>query len=272
VLIDGVAAPDKGLLNNFRDADAWLQNTFDGAAVDYAEARQHYQDATVVRSVVFVDDRYFVLGDRVETALTAPRVHTYRLHGHAGYDVGGLFELRSDGARFERTLAGVDVYVSTTVSATALTVAEPPFVDLAPPHVHQFNWSRDVAHHGVMDATVLAPEPDFLSLILPYRASTSENPDDQPMAATFLDLGPGVTAWTIEGVTTVDLALLREAGAPTSFTLPTGETLDTDALFVVLRLTGPNPFAVLSRGTYLDLNGASRATAPNADSVTVIEN
>ncbi len=272
VLIDGVAAPDKGLLNNFRDADAWLQNTFDGAAVDYAEARQHYQDATVVRSVVFVDDRYFVLGDRVETALTAPRVHTYRLHGHAGYDVGGLFELQSDGARFERTLAGVDVYVSTTVSATALTVAEPPFVDLAPPHVHQFNWSRDVAHHGVMDATVLAPEPDFLSLILPYRASTSENPDDQPMAATFLDLGPGVTAWTIEGVTTVDLALLREAGAPTSFTLPTGETLDTDALFVVLRLTGPNPFAVLSRGTYLDLNGASRATAPNADSVTVIEN
>lgn len=271
VLIDGIAAPDKGLLTNFRDADAWLRNTYDGDRVECAEAHQQYQDATVVRSVVFVDSRYFVLGDRIETAVTELRMHTFRLHGHAGYDVGGLFELRGDGARFERPLAGVDVYVSTTVGATALAVGEPPFVELRPPHVHQFNWSRDSEHHGVMDATVLATEPDFLSLMLPYRVGTGVPADEQPIGATSVDLGPGATAWTIHHAGTVDLALVRESDSPSSFTLPTGEVLDTDGLFVVLRLVGPNPFAVLSRGTYLDLDGASRATAANADGVTVIE-
>jgi hypothetical protein len=271
VLIDGIAAPDKGLLDNFRDADAWLRNTFDGDRVEYAEAHQEYQDATVVRSVVFVDGRYFVLGDRVETAVAEPRVHTYRLHGHAGYDVGGLFELRADGARFEQLLAGVDIHVSTTATATGLTVVEPPFVELGPPHVHQFNWSRDPEHHGVMDATVLAREPDFLSVLLPYRVGAGVPEDEQPIGVTFVDLGPGATAWTIHRAGTVDLALLRESDAPTSFTLPTGEVLDTDGLFVVLRLTGPGPFAVLSRGTYLDLDGVSHATAANGDGVTVIE-
>lgn len=272
VLIDGIAAPDKGLLNNFRDADAWLLNTFDGERVEYAEAHQQYQDSTVERSVVFVDGRYFVLGDRIETELTEPREHTYRLHGHAGYDVGGTFDLRADGARFERLLAGVDVYVSTTATATGLALVEPAFVELQPPHVHQFSWSRDQEHHGVMDATVLATEPDFLSLLLPYRVGTSVPEDEQPMVATSVDLGPGITAWTIGQGTTLDLALVRESDAPTSHTLPTGEVLDTDGLFVVLRLTGANPFAVLSRGTYLDLDGASRATASNADGVIVVEN
>ena len=60
--------------HNFRDADAWLRNTFDGDRVEYAEAHQEYQDATVVRAVVFVDSRYFVMADRVQTHLTAPRV------------------------------------------------------------------------------------------------------------------------------------------------------------------------------------------------------
>jgi len=271
VLIDGIAAPDKGLLNNFRDADAWLRNTFDGERVEVAEAHQQYQDATVVRAVVFVDGRYFVLGDRIETDVIEPRVHTYRLHGHAGYDVGGLFELRADGARFERLLAGVDVYVSSTATATGLAVVEPPFVELQPPHVHQFDWSRDQEHHGVMDATVLAVAPDFLSLMLPYRVGAGVPEDEQPMGATWLDLGTGTTAWTIQQGTTVDLALLREADAATSYTLPTGETLDTDGLFVVVRLVGPNPFAVLSRGTYLDLDGFSRASAPDAAGVTVME-
>ncbi len=271
ILIDGIAAPDKGLLNNFRDADAWLRNTVDGDHIDYAEAHQEYQDATVVRSVVFVNDRYFVVGDRIDTGVTEPRVHTYRLHGHAGYDVGGIFDLRTDGVRFERELAGVDVYVSTTATATGLAVVEPPFLENEPPHIHQFNWSRDKVHHGVMDATVLATAPDFLSLMLPYRVGSSVPDAEQPITATFVDLGPGVTAWTVHHLDMVDLALLREPGAPTSFTLPSGETVDTDGRFVVVRLSGSGPFAVLSRGTYVEVDGDSRASATDASGVVISE-
>ncbi len=271
ILINGSAAPDKGLLNNFGDADAWLENTYDGAVLDYAEARQLYQDATVVRSVAFVDNRYFVLGDRILTNLTEARVHTFRMHGHAGYDVGELFELRPDGARFERTLAGVDIFVSTTTGATALTVSEPPFTELSPPHIHQLNWAREVQHHGVMDATVLATEPDFLSLALPYRVAPDPLPEELPLAATLLDLGAGVTAWTIHLTDRLDLALLRSPDAPTTLLLPSGETIHTDGEIVLLRLQGPRPFALLVRGTYLELDGELRASAADPSGVTVVE-
>ncbi|MFH2006187.1 MAG: heparinase II/III family protein [bacterium] len=269
VLIDGIAAPDKGLLNNFRDADAWLLNTWDGERIEYAEAHQGYQDATVVRAVVFVEGRYFVVGDRVDTDVTEPRVHTYRMHGYAGYDVGGTFTLRQDGARWERALAGVDVYVSST--ATGLSAAEPPFVEWQAPHVHQFDWSRNQEHHAVLDASVLAREPGFLSLLLPYRVGGEATPSEQPLPATKLDLGSGVTAWTVEHVDTVDLALLRSPQAAQSFSLPGGQLLETDGLFVVIRLSGPSPFAVLSRGTHVTLDGAALVTSASVDTVAVSE-
>ena len=46
ILIDGQGAPDKGLLTDFGDTDAFLENTLDGTAFDYAEARQSYRDMT----------------------------------------------------------------------------------------------------------------------------------------------------------------------------------------------------------------------------------
>jgi len=70
VLIDGKAAPDKGLLTDFGDADAFLRNTLDGSRVKYAEAWQDYQSSHVERSVVFVDGRYFLVADRIQTTAT----------------------------------------------------------------------------------------------------------------------------------------------------------------------------------------------------------
>ncbi len=83
VLIDGRSAPDKGLFNDFGDADAFLRNTHDGDAVDYAEAHQDYQDTHVERSVAFIDGRYFVVGDRLSTSHPAARarVAAARLRG-----------------------------------------------------------------------------------------------------------------------------------------------------------------------------------------------
>lgn len=278
VLIEGRAAPDKGLLTDFDDADAWIRNTLDGSLIAYAESHQWYQDTTVERSVAFVDNRYFVVADHLSTDATGPRAHAYRLHGYAGYDEGGVFELRADGARWERALAGVDVYlaVSGADGATALAVVEPPFVAEEAPHVHQFDWQRNVAHHGVMDATVLAAEPEFLAVLMPYRVGAAPGAVDDALAVSAVDLGAAsaagtAAAWSIALPDAQDLALQRDASAPTSFTLPGGAVLETDARFVALRLSGPRAFAVLCRGTYLRLDGADVLTAANADGVELWE-
>ncbi|MGK4007176.1 heparinase II/III family protein [Sorangium sp. So ce1036] len=268
ILIDGKAAPDKGLLTDFGDADAWIRNTHDGVAVEYAEAHQDYQDTHVERSVVFVDGRYFVIGDRLATTHPAARAHAFRLHGHAGRSSGGAFELLADGARWERPRAGVEARVQST--APGLAVVEPPYSPLTAPHVHEFDMDRRAADHAVIDATVEAEAPGFLTLLLPYKVGADEGPD-APLAAAPLDAGPGVVAWRIEGDGATDVAVLRRRGAAEALTLPGGRVLETDAELVVLRLEGERPFALMARGTRVLVDGAPRITAPDAPPVAVEE-
>ncbi|WP_437678332.1 heparinase II/III domain-containing protein [Sorangium sp. So ce131] len=268
VLIDGRSAPDKGLLTDFGDADAFLRNTHDGGVIDYAEAHQDYQDTHVERSVAFVDGRYFVVGDRLATTHPAARAHAFRLHGYAGLTSGGTFELLADGARWERTRAGVEARVLST--APGLAVVEPPYTPLTAPHVHEFERDRKAADHAVIDATVQAEAPGFLTLLLPYKVGADAGPD-APLQATPLEAGPDLAAWQIEGDGFTDVAVLRGEGAAQEVKLPGGQTLETDAALVVLRVEGARPFALMARGTQVLLDGAPRVTAAEATGVAVEE-
>ncbi|KYF88608.1 hypothetical protein BE17_34660 [Sorangium cellulosum] len=268
ILIDGRSAPDKGLFNNFGDADAWIRNTHDGDAVEYAEAHQDYQDTHVERSVAFVDGRYFVVGDRLTTSHPAARAHAWRLHGYAGLTSGGTFELLADGARWERTRAGVEARVQST--APGLAVVEPPYTPLTAPHVHEFEEDREAADHAVIDATVKAEAPGFLAVLLPYKVGVDAGPD-APLQAAPIEAEPGVVAWQIEGDGWTDVAVLRSKGAPGSLTLPGGQVLETDAELVVLRVEGERPFALMARGTQVLLDGVPQVTAPDATGVAVEE-
>ncbi|XXX78698.1 heparinase II/III family protein [Sorangium sp. So ce134] len=268
ILIDGRSAPDKGVFDHFGDADAWIRNTHDGDAIDYAEAHQDYQDTHVERSVAFVDGRYFVVGDRLATSHPAARAHAWRLHGYAGLTSGGTFELLPDGARWERARAGVEARVQST--APGLAVVEPPYTPLTVPHVHEFEQDRKAADHAVIDATVEAEAPGFLAVLLPYEVGAESGPD-APLRATPLEPAPGLVAWQIEGDGGTDVAVLRGAGAPEELTLPGGQVLETDAELVVLRLEGDRPFALMARGTRVLLDGAPRVTAADASGVAVEE-
>ncbi|WP_437591211.1 heparinase II/III domain-containing protein [Sorangium sp. So ce1000] len=268
ILIDGRSAPDKGLFDNFGDADAFLRNTHDGEAVDYAEAHQDYQDTHVERSVAFIDGRYFVVGDRLSTSHPAARAHAWRLHGYAGLTSGGTFELLPDGGRWERARAGVVARVQST--APGLAVVEPPYTPLTVPHVHEFEEDREAADHAVIDATVEAEAPGFLAVLLPYKVGVDAGPD-APLQAEPIEAGPGVVAWQIESDGGTDVAVLRREGAPEKLALPGGQVLETDAQLVVLRIEGERPFALMARGTRVLVDGDPRVTAPDATGVAVEE-
>ncbi|WP_437715967.1 heparinase II/III family protein [Sorangium sp. So ce448] len=268
ILIDGRSAPDKGLFNDFGDADAFLRNTHDGDAVDYAEAHQDYQDTHVERSVAFIDGRYFVVGDRLSTSHAAARAHAWRLHGYAGLTSGGTFELLPDGGRWERARAGVEARVQST--SPGLAVVEPPYTPLTVPHVHEFEEDRKAADHAVIDATVKAEAPGFLAVLLPYKVGVDAGPD-APLQAAPIAAEPGVVAWQIESEGGTDVAVLRSKGAPEALALPGGQVLETDAELVVLRIEGERPFALMARGTRVLLDGKLRVTAPDATGLAVEE-
>ncbi|WP_437761328.1 heparinase II/III family protein [Sorangium sp. So ce281] len=268
ILIDGRSAPDKGLFNDFGDADAFLRNTHDGDAVDYAEAHQDYQDTHVERSVAFIDGRYVVVGDRLSTSHPAARAHAWRLHGYAGLTSGGTFELLPDGGRWERARAGVEARVLST--SPGLAVVEPPYTPLTVPHVHEFEEDREAADHAVIDAAVQAEAPGFLAVLLPYKVGVDAGPD-APLQAAPIAAEPGVVAWRIESDGGTDVAVLRSKGAAEALALPGGQVLETDAELVVLRIEGERPFALMARGTRVLLDGSPRLTAPDAAGIAVEE-
>lgn len=195
LLIDGLAAPDKGLLTNFGDADAAITRFVrHDAGHAAAQASQDYQDSTVTRTVAMVDGRFVVVFDRVETTSAQEREHRVRLHGYAGRDSGGLFELGASGARWERPSGvGIDVFVTDVEGAA--THEAPPFAENQAPHVHQFELNREVGHHEVLDTVVTGAAPDFLAVLVPYA-------DDDERGSVSFDTSAGAAATVqVDGAT-----------------------------------------------------------------------
>lgn len=247
VLIDGVGAPDKGLLTNFGDVDSSLENAQIGELVHYAEAHIAYEDAVIERSVLMVRGETFIVADRIESA-GGDREFAFRLGGHAGYGVGGSYAVEGQRFNVERETGGVDVFIGSTAGDPSL--AEPPFVEFEAPHVHQFALNREVNHHVVVDATVTAEAPDFLAVMTPYAVGGTVTP---PTVSALSGLPTGWTGWQVG----TDRVLLRDSGAGQTATLEDGTVVQTDA-----ELCFVADDAVLRvRGSSLVVDGVERADA-----------
>jgi hypothetical protein len=264
VLIDGHGAPDKGLLTDFGDKDAFLKNFGETEHLAYSEAHQNYENTDIERSVLFVDNRYFIVADRLSTAGTDSREHRWRLNGWAGQDLGYTFDLRGDGLHLQRDLAGVDVFLAATEEG--LVMDEPPFVEWEAPYVHELDG--DEAHHGVMDGVVHGVAPRFLAVLAPYRTGVAADDQEAPLTVTPVELDGKTTSWTVSDGTNLDWVILREEGTSETFGAPTGESITTDGELVFVRLEGSDPLALLVRGTSLTLDGTTLATATAAEAFT----
>jgi len=272
IRIDGEGAPDKGILTEFGDADAFLENTIDGLDLAYAEAHQSYQQTDIERSVVFVRQRYFVVADRLSTDAASARPHAWRLGGWAGYDTGGTFEVwdclgeNRCGAHWARDSGGVEVHLGST--AAGLGVVEPPYVPLAAPHVGAFDDERNVQDHGVIDGVVEALAPGYLAVLAPYRVGSSSGEPDGPLTVSEIEAGADAVAWLVEGTGGAEVAWLRKPTADSSLALPGGGELVTDAELCVVDLAGA--FGLIARGSSAELDGVS-VVAGDAQQSAVID-
>ena len=261
ILVEGDEVPEKGLLNDWGDADAFIENTLDGTAIAYAESRQDYPNTEVVRGVAFLRERYFVVVDRLESQDGVEREYRFRLHAHAGHDLDGNVILGEHGPLIERESGSVAVY--TQASQGQAVLEEPAFKKYAAPHVHKL--IKDAEHHTVTDSIVTGIAPDFLSILAPFKTGESGGPDG-PFDVTQISTEYGV-AWYIVGDDSVDIAWVRESGAPTELFLPTKETLKTDAAFVWLSLD--KSLALMVDGTELSLDDETVLKSSEEEAVAV---
>lgn len=265
LLIDGRGAPEKGLLTDFGDTDARFEQLHDGERVELAEAWMRFEDTDQRRAMIAVDGRYFLVVDRLSPDTTTPREHRWRVGGWASDEVGGTFTEHDDGATWERELAGVRVTLAST--AAGLTVAPPEFVSFEAPYVHEFNLSRDVAHHTVLDGVVSAVAPGFLAVLAPYRVGAAAGDEDGPLAVTVHQRGEGWALVEVQLATETHWALTRDPDAPETFTLPDGGVVTTDAAFALWSEDGA--MALMLHGHTLALDGVT--VAEGDDAVILIE-
>ncbi len=262
ILIDGKGAPDKGLLNSWGDADAFIENTLESSVLAYAESRQTYEDTTIVRSVAFVRERYFVVSDHLSSENTEAREYRFRLHAFAGYDLDGGVTLESHGPHIQRADGSLQVF--TTSTAGNPTIEEPPYIRLQAPHAHSLIAGEGEGDHTVIDATLTTVTPSFLTILAPYQSNATEG-DHAPLSVTPVNIENGA-AWIVRSDTgDEELIWMREDGSPNLLTLPEGATIESDGRLSIVSLN--KSFGLLSRGTSLTLNGQELIGAGNPQGV-----
>ncbi len=249
LLIDNSGQPDKGLLTNFGDTDCFLENTYDGDTFDYAEARTNYQNTDVVRSVLSVKNRYVVVSDFLDAS--SSHEYRFRVHGYAGYDSGGTYTDISLGGKWERPLAGFDLFITTTAGLPSFE--KPPYQKNLSPNVHLFENDRRVRDHTVLDAVVSGTDVSFLSVLYPYRVNTVIPSE---MQATVNSV-PAPTDTAMLEINSPDggrdICIANRTGSVITITLTDGTQIETDAIFTFVGLTDNKGF--ISRGSYLKVNG-----------------
>ncbi len=247
ILIDGQGAAEKGLLNDWGDRDAFIENVIDGEQLSYAESRQQYDSAQITRSVAFIRERYFVMADMISPEEDTTHEYRYRIHAFAGYDLDGEVTLETHGPHIQRENGSLQIYTASTTGSTI--VEEPPYTPLFVPHVH--NLVSGEGDHTVTDSVSTGVAPDFLTILAPYKTGTDSG-EHGPLAVTPIETSSGF-AWLIESEGHQDVAWIRENGAPEELNLPNGQTIQTDGKFVFLGFT--DNLGLVSRGSFLGLSG-----------------
>jgi len=270
LIIEDEPVPPKGLLTNFGDTDAFLENEILAERLQYVEAWQPIDASRTERSLMMLHNRYVAVIDRVVTEVTVARKHTWRLNGWAGFDCGGTFSLDGVKASWEREKGGVEVYLANT--AEGLQVVEPPYVKNDAPFVTKI--TGDLVDHAVIDGVVTAVKPIYAAVVAPFKVGAESGSKEDKLTVTQISatgVESGVAVWKVEHVDGTDLIIARDPEAPTVLPLETGETITTDGEFAVVSIQGANPIYLLGRGTELKLDDTVLFENNQADVISNVE-
>ncbi len=195
--------------------NAYIEEYFTSAFMDFAEVRAHYQNVDVRRHVMFVDHDYFVVADELKDIST--HLYEWRLHGNGGGTSGGSYARSGSLARWTRTQAELLAYLP---AADGLVFSERDTL-------HSFDYLEE-STHTLLQAQQTGKDAEFLAVLYPRTLDETEpvfsSPEVSGGHAVQLDLG-GVS----------DLAWVAQAGVDTvEVTGPSG-ALSSDGNFCFVR-------------------------------------
>ena len=131
--------------------EVWLPDENDPTAVDFT------------RSISFVDQRYFIMADRVDNQNTDSLQYTWLLHVNGGGDTDGSFQALPTGGIITREEANLLVYV------TALDSLDSLLVDSSQ-HADGYGLSNLVSHN-LLRAVKNGIDTHYLSVFFPFDDS-----------------------------------------------------------------------------------------------------
>ena len=246
ILIDGQGAPKKGLLTNWGDTDAFIENGITDSQNGYVEALQSYQAHEIRRFISLLRARYAVVGEILSTESTGEHTYQRRFHAFAGDDLGG--ETSSEGTTFKVIRPSSSLTVYSEASKGDFTLERPMFVEGRAPHVHKL--ISDEGHHDVYDGVISGNAPSFLSILAP---STAEGEGE--LSVTLVSTEEDVVAYRVQDqrASFDDIIVLNRRG---EVSLSLGElgTLSTDADIVWLGLADGH--RLQRGGTFMSLDEA----------------
>ena len=239
VLVDGKGPPllTIGSLAVGGGNDAFIENFYSSAFIDYAEVRARYEDVDVLRRVLFPAKSYFIVADELRGQ--EEHVYEWRLHGNGGGTSGGQYRRDGNLARWTRERAELLAYQPVREGRSLAEIEAP----------HSFDFLQELTHTA-LTVQQSGKDVNFLTILYPRSLADGQ----EPIFAT-LETGGG-EAVQIETGDRRDLTWVRQEGAATTVFDSPGGTVQSDASFGFLRFEGTQLQALaLQEGGFLRLHG-----------------
>lgn len=180
------------------DGQATISGTHDTALVDTARVTSRYRNTNVDRRFFFVDDRYMIVADTLQTATNTTPTFTWPLHGNGGGTSGGEFTATASGGRWTNGGARLDAAVATDAGPVSWSTRE----------TNHEGPGRELLTHTTLDATRVASGPTTHALVVAYPSRSGE---PAPTVQTLLASSVGSLMRITDPTTDRDVAVLLRA-------------------------------------------------------------
>jgi len=235
ILVDGAGPPLDLLLGESVNGgnDAYIEQTFKSAFVDYAEVRANYQGVDFRRRVLFPGKEYFVIADEVRG--DGNHEYEWRLHGNGGGTSGGTYAREANLARWSRPLAELIAYLPQSPGRQFAEVDD----------THSFSFLEEETHN-VLRVTESGTDVEFLAIVVPKAIDA----DDVVLSDPTAEGAEAASVSHSDG--REDLAWILAAAADTARIEQQGMAIESDARFGFVRYQSAGLVAMsIMDGTYL---------------------
>lgn len=148
------------------DGQATISGTRDTPFVDAARVTSRYANTSVDRRFFFVDDRYLVVADTLNTPADQTPTFTWPLHGNGGGTSGGTFAPTPSGGQWVRGAARLDAAVATDAGPVEWSTRE----------TNHEGPGRVLLTHTTLDAASTATGPTLHGIEVAYPSRSGEVP------------------------------------------------------------------------------------------------